>query len=389
MAFRNRVRLPIKLHKPQFVEESDKYRKANGVSVVLSVVIRKIYEGLTDSLPEKLHERLKIALRHDSVIIEGDKYAGAIVQEGSYDIEWIDFLSKPIAQAKFKAEVTPFNASNSNCGTCEEYAQVVAEDDDIGDIPEGSFPAVDILQNDSICCSPVTISVVTYNTSFVNSVTVNPNNTITLEIKSPLPNTNSVILATYRIECPNGMYDEANIIANIEGTSPDPVCLAPTSPVEVSLDSDTSATFGWTAPSPVPSCGYHWEVRNAFSVVLASGDSATASATVTGLPSNANFLRFFVRSNCCSLDSNYAGPVIFNLPPPSDTESCGEYSIENYFDVSNVHSFTYIDCNGDSQNGFVGAGVSRLICALQTSPGNPVQITPDDIYLSIVYVGLC
>src|SRR5687768_3265995 len=98
MAFRNRVRLPIKLHKPQFVEESDKYRKANGASVVLSVVIRKIYEGQTDSLPEKLHERLKIALRHDTVIIEGDKYAGAIVQDGSYDIEWIDFLSKPIAQ---------------------------------------------------------------------------------------------------------------------------------------------------------------------------------------------------------------------------------------------------------------------------------------------------
>src|SRR5688572_11990655 len=115
MAFKNRVRLPIKLHKPQFPEETEEYRKANGVTVVLSVVIRKVYEGQTDSLPEKLHERLKIALRHDSVIIEGDKYVGAITQEGSYDIEWIDFLSKPIAQAKFKANVTPFNASNSNC----------------------------------------------------------------------------------------------------------------------------------------------------------------------------------------------------------------------------------------------------------------------------------
>src|ERR1700749_4669286 len=103
MRFSNRIRLPFKLHKPQFLEDANRYRKANGVTVTLSVVVRKVYEGLTDSIPEKLHERLKIALVHDSVQVEGDKYVGVITQEGDYQIEWQDFLSYPLAQGKFKA----------------------------------------------------------------------------------------------------------------------------------------------------------------------------------------------------------------------------------------------------------------------------------------------
>lgn len=389
MAFRNRVRLPIKLHKPQFVEEADTYRRANGVTDVLFVVIRKVYEGLTDSLPEKIHERLKIALRHDSVTIEGDKYIGLITQEGSYDIEWSDFLSRPIAQAKFKANVTPFNASNSNCGTCEEYSQVVAEDDNMGDTPENGNYDIDVLANDSICCNPVTISIVTFNTSFLNSATVNPDNTITVSVKNNVPSANSVILATYRVECDNGMFDEANIIANIQGTNPDPVCLAPTDVIETALNSDTSASFSWTAPSPVPDCGYHWEVRNIAAVVLASGDTSDAFVTATGLPSNADFLRFFVRSNCCDdFASNYAGPVIFNLPPPSDTESCGEYELESTVFFLPV-SVTYTDCSGNQQTIFVPPVTTRYICALQYSAGNPVEITPSNSNINITYIGLC
>lgn len=389
MAFTNRVRLPIKLHKPQFPQEREVYRMANGATKTLSVIIRKVYDGQTDDMPEKMHERLVVALGHDNVVIEGDKYIGAITLEGNnYDIEWSDFLSRPVAQAKFKANVTPFNATNSNCGTCEEYSQVIAEDDNLGDIPEDSIQVVDILANDSICCYPITVSIITFNTSFVDSVVVNPDNTVTIEIKDNLPSANSVMLGTYRVQCDNGIYDEANIIANIQGTSPDPVCLAPTDPQLDSLDSDTSATFSWTAPSPVPDCGYHWEVRTPFSVVLASGDVAGTSVTVTGLPSNENFLRFFVRSNCCdAFESNYAGPVIFSLPPPSDTETCGEYELTNE-NLFFWRSASYIDCNGDEQTIIVPQAETRSICALQTSPGNPVQINAMS-ELTVTYIGLC
>lgn len=389
MAFKNRVRLPIKLHKPQFPEETSEYRKANGVNKVLSVVIRKVYEGLTDELPEKLHERLKIALRHDSVIIEGDKYLGEITQEGDYTIDWVDFLDRPIAMAKFKANVTPFNASNNNCGTCEEYTQVICEDDNIGTIGENDSYDIEILANDSVCCFPIEITIVTFNATYVDSAVVNPDDTITLNIKNDLSSINSVVLATYRVQCESGMFDEANIIANIEGTNPDPVCLAPIGPLLVSLDSDTSATFAWNDPDPIPACDYHWEIRNIVNVVIASGDTPTSSVAVTGLPSNQTFLRFYVRSNCCDdFNSNYAGPVIFSLPPPSDTDTCGDYLLENQ-NFDNFYSVSYVDCNGDSQVVNIGPLHNRNICALQTSPGNPVEITPENSDVQILYQGLC
>jgi hypothetical protein len=123
-------------------------------------------------------------------------------------------------------------------------------------------------------------------------------------------------------------------------------------------------------------------------VVLASGDSATTSVTVTGLPSNENFLRFFVRSNCCdAFNSNYVGPVIFNLPPPSGTETCGQYDLFNT-EFFGFRAVTYIDCNGDEQTVLVVQQKTKTICALQTSPGNPVQLTPQD-GIEVTYIGLC
>lgn len=388
MAFTNRIRLPLKLHKPQFVEESERYRKANGETVTLSVVIRKVYEGVTDELPEKLHERLKIALAHDNVQIEGDKYVGVIAQDGDYNIEWSDFLSRPIAQAKFKAEVTPFNATNSNCGTCEEYTQVVAEDDNLGDVDEGDTLNVDILANDSICCSPVTISIVTFSSTYANSAVVNPDNTITIQLKSPLPDSNSVILGTYRVQCANGMYDDANIIANIQGTDPAPVCLAPTNPVLVEAISYNSASFSWTAPSPVPDCGYHWEIRSFTNILLSSGDTVSTSVTVTDIPDVSGFKRFYVRSNCCSTDSNYAGPVVFTLPPEDPEDLCGSYTAENTHFIL-FATVTYIDCGGNQQSVVIPGNGSAQFCALQTSACNPVEISPSNGNVVITCNGLC
>lgn len=388
MAFTNRIRLPFKLHKPQFVEEAERYRKANGETKTLSVVIRKVYDGVTDELPEKLHERLKIALAHDYVSVEGDKYVGIITQEGDYQIEWSDFLSRPIARASFKANVTPYNATNSNCGTCEEYSQIVAEDDNVGTLDEDSTYIIDVLANDSICCNPVTLTVITFDSTYLLSATVTVDNKIEIVTKPSLPDVNSITLVTYRAACDSGVFDEAAIIGNIDGTDPTPVCLAPLSPQLDSVDSDTSATFSWTAPSPAPACGYYWEVRNIAAVVLASGTAAGTSTTATGLPSDADFLRFFVRADCCAgLESNFVGPVVFSLPPPSDTETCGQYDLYN----ENLFFFrtaTYIDCNGEEQNQIVTQNNTVSICALQTSPGNPVQINAmADI--TVTYIGLC
>jgi hypothetical protein len=387
MPFKNRIRLPFYITRPQFPRESNVFRRADGSTKVQSAVIRKVFEGETDNLPKEIHEKLIVALSHDDVIIEGRYLSTGVSLDGDYDIDWNKYLDYPLAKASFKAQVTPFNYSNDNCQTCEEISQVVCVDDNIGTIDEDETVTVHVLANDSICCSPVTISLVTYNTDYLDSCIISGTDII-IHTKPSLPDANSIVLVTYRAQCPNGSYDEANVIGNINGTDPAPVCLAPTSVALVSLDSDTSATFNWSAPSPEPSCGYHWKVTNGFGVLISEGDTVDTNVQVTGLPSNALFLRFYVRSNCCSLDSNYAGPVIFNLPPPSGTENCGQYSIEN-FDLSAMHYVTYIDCNGNSQEAYVSPGNTVFICALQNSPGDPIQITPSHFDINITYIDLC
>jgi hypothetical protein len=384
MAFNNRIRLPFKLHKPQFQEEVEKYRKANGVTVVLSTVVRKIYEGITDEFPEKIHERLKMALRHDTVHVEGDRYVGLIAQEGDYNIEWSDFLSRPIAQAKFKAEVTPYNASNSNCGTCEIYTQVVTEDDNVGTVAEGATFNTDVLANDSICCNPVTITLITINSTYVNDITVEPDNTITIELKTPLPPANGVILATYRAECDNGLYDEANIIADITGSSP-AVCLAPTN-LAVGSISTNSAQATWDAPTPAPD-SYDWELYLAsdLGTPIQTGNITDLYADFNSLLPNTEY-RVYVNSNC-GIDESNSIFVNFTTLPESVSEACGQYQLENT-DFNNFAIATYLDCTGDYVNINIPPLHNRIICALQTSPGNPVDITVASS-TDIIYVGLC
>lgn len=385
--FRNRVRLPFYVTRPQFPTEQNVFRLANGRTKTASVIIRKTFDGETENLPAEIHERLIIALRHDDVTIEGYRYLGGVSLDGDYEIEWNRFLDYPLGKAEFKVQVTPFDYSNDNCQTCEEISQVVCEDDNIGTIDEDETVSIPVLENDSICCSPVTLSLVTFNTDYLDSCVVSGNE-IVIHAKPSLSDANSIVLVTYRAQCPNGSYDEANVIGNINGTAP-AVCLAPTSPELVSLDSDTSATFSWTAPSPAPACGYHWEVLMPISgITLASGDTASSTVTVTGLPSNQNLLRFYVRGNCCSSDSNYAGPVLFNLPPPSDTETCGSYTATNNHFVL-FGTVTYIDCDGNRQNIQLLPSSSQTFCALQTSECEPVEIIPSNSNIDIICNGLC
>lgn len=388
MSFKNRIRLPFYLTRPQFPREANVFRRADGSTKVQSVIIRKVFEGETENLPKEIHERLIIALSHDEVTIEGRFLFSGVSLDGDYDIDWNKFLDYPLAKAAFKAQVTPFNYSNDNCMTCEEVSQVVCEDDNVGTLDEDETVTVHVLANDSICCKPVAISLVTYNSDYLDSCIISGDDII-IHTKTNLPEVNSVVLVTYRAQCPNGSYDEANIIGNINGTNPTPVCLAPLNPDLVSLDSDTSATFNWTAPSPAPSCGYHWEVQRAITgTVLASGDTSSLSVTVTGLPSNEASLRFFVRGNCCAgLDSNYAGPVIFSLPPPSGTSTCGSYQLFNT-DNSLYHAGGYIDCNATPQFPNLAPLQQIEICVAQNTPGNPVYLNVEP-QITVTYLGLC
>jgi hypothetical protein len=118
----NRVRLPFYLRKPQFQDEETVYYKSNGARKLIKSTTRKLYEAFTELLTEQWHEKLKLALSHDNVDIKSEKYTGGISKDGSYEIDWPEFMNFLSASAKFKVIVTPYNQRNSNCADCQPYS---------------------------------------------------------------------------------------------------------------------------------------------------------------------------------------------------------------------------------------------------------------------------
>lgn len=382
MPFKNRIRLPFHVTRPQYPREANVFRRADGSTKVQSVIIKMVFEGETDNLPKAIHERLIIALSHDDVIVEGMYYLGGVSLDGDYDIDWVKFLNFPLAKAAFKVQVTPFNYSNDNCQTCEEASQVVCEDDLIGSIGEDETLEVPVLENDSICCSPVVISLVTYNTDYLDSCIVSGNEII-IHTKTELVTQNNVTIVTYRAQCPNGNYDEANIIADIAGSIEE--CLSPAN-LAIGTITDTSAQATWTAPSPAP-VSYHWELYLLSDLInpVSTGDTTDLFVNLSGLSAGTQY-RFFVRSVCDSDSSNYVN-ADFTTSQPPDQEDCGQYLLtNNSLGFTNV---SYIDCNGNYQNVVIQTGQSSVICALQNSPGDPVEIIDQNGNVDISYLGLC
>lgn len=385
MPFKNRIRLPFYITRPQFPTESNTFRLANGSRKTLSTIIRKVFEGETDNLPREIHERLVIALKHDDVTIEGKYYLGGISLEGDYDIDWQKFLDYPLAKAAFKVEVTPFDYSNDNCQTCEELTQVACEDDDLGTVDEDDTITVHVLDNDSICCSPVTISLVTYDSNYLDSCIISGNDII-IHLKPVLPDANSVILVTYRAQCPNGSYDEANIIANINGSA-SAQCLAPTNLV-VNTVSDDECSISWDLEPGAIS--YSWELYKyniGVPILAQSGTTTTDNINLSGLTAASQY-RFYIKSICdVGFESNFVY-VDFITQPLSDNIFCGRYRLEN-MNFAGFESATYIDCNGNEQTIIIPPLQTREICAYQGIPGVPASIIISHSSLIVTYLTLC
>lgn len=372
MPFPNRIRLPLTLRAPQFIDEQEKFRKANGNTVVLSAIVRKQYEVVTDYLPEKIHERLKIAIAHDIVNIEGEKYIGGVTQEGEYTIAWPEFLNYPLGQATFKLEVNNYAARNTNCGTCAEYSQVVCEDDDIGTIGEDETVVVAILYNDAICCSPFEISLVTFNNTYLDSCNI-VGNTLELHTKSGIPIQDDVILATYRVTCDNGTFDEANVIADVEGSVEE--CFVAAGLTLISVTS-TTAEFDW-GPRP-ETCGYNWALYLASDlgtpVQSGSLDDSITELELTGLTPSTNYV-FFLQRDCCEGSLSPFSTRPFTTNPPEEEEICGNYTIEMVTscpDPSYYATVEYLDCNDDYQNTTVRPFLDQTVCMKQSAPGTPI-----------------
>lgn len=384
MSFKNRIRLPIKLTRPQFPKDKSTFRYADGTTQTLSVVVKKTYEGETDYMAEKWHQRLVIAMEHDNVTIEGDKYLGDVVTDGDYSIDWPKFMDYPTAKAEFTVQVTPFDNTNDNCQTCEEAQQLSVENDVFPDpLEEDTDYSIDVADNDNICCYPAVFSISSYNTDYITSAEIDQLGNVTLHTKASFMSGNGVKLLTYRVTCPNGRYDEADITGDMDGSIPG--CLAPSDPVASGITA-TSAHINFTASPSVPH-HYLWRLfkTSAPGVQVQTGTSTTV-LTLTGLSAGTAY-KWFVRAQCEEGNDDETASNFIELDFMTNTASasCGEYKLNFNDPFGGPGAGTnaeYQDCNGVNQPIFVPNNITRVFCARQTTPGVPVYIFSNAATLS-------
>lgn len=391
MAFLNRIRLPLYLKTPQFPVEANRFRMSDGTSKTLSVTIRKNYSLVTDYMGELSHQRLVIALNHDNVSIEGDRYVGGVSVDGEYEIGWPDFLDYPIAPASVKIQVTPFDFTNSNCQTCEEASQLSLVDDDIGEIDEGGEATVNVYLNDTICCYPPLTEIVSFNAGYLDSATIDSATGIaTLTAKNPVASVGNIVLATYRVTCPDGSYDEADIYGSISGSEPE--CEQPAS-FEVAFTA-TPPTFmadiEWATPTP-PALGYEWQLYETQTpgVPVQTGTSADNTVNITGLTPGTDY-GFYVRSICAEGVYSPYGETLFTTPAGS-TETCGTFLVacDDGGVDPDVYFYSFMDCDGNIQNRAITNLTSRFECMLMDAFNTPIYFQAHADGITILYDSLC
>lgn len=113
----NRIRLPFYLRQPLFPTTRNVFTLSNGSKKKLSARVEKEWSAITDYMPKEWHEKLAIALEHDSVsmVNVNANINSEVMMESNYDIDWQAFLDNPLAQASFKVKQIPYNNINTNC----------------------------------------------------------------------------------------------------------------------------------------------------------------------------------------------------------------------------------------------------------------------------------
>lgn len=243
-----------------------------------------------------------------------------------------------------------------------------------------------VFANDSICCKPITAEIVSINSLYVDSATIDSGSGIVeIILKSSTPSGTNVNLLTYRVTCPNGSYDDADVFANISGS--EETCLAPGS-LDAGTISATGATPNWfDLPDPLPeSYNYQLYLSSDLFNPVDSGNTDQTSVNYTDLEPGTCYT-FFVQSVCEGGGTSEFISIEFCTP---DAEvSCGLYEV-SYNDGSGERgpftTVTYINCAGDEVSTIVFNMSFKPLCALESSPGSPVYITGST---SVEYIQPC
>jgi hypothetical protein len=114
----NRVRLPFYLNKPSYPKKRTVYRKSNGVNRLLSALVEKEYNLLTEQLPELFHECMAIALSHEDITVECTNTREGtlkILEAEDYKAGWPEDEDIDFAQGTCKVKVATFGYTANNC----------------------------------------------------------------------------------------------------------------------------------------------------------------------------------------------------------------------------------------------------------------------------------
>lgn len=376
MPFANRIRLPFYLHQPQFPTEAVRFRRADGTTKTLSSVIRKTYKLTTDWLTENAHQKLVIALNHKFVTMEGTRLISNVVLDSEYDITWQDFLDYPLGQATSSVQVSPFDISNDNCVTCAQASQLEAHDDNIGTINEGGEDEYTVINNDHICCSPVTFEIVWWELKYIDLVTINEQTgKIFITMKTQTPSSVvDVKLLTYRVTCPDGSYDDADVYGTVTGSLPD--CVPPV--FQAPVFDDTYMTASWlpayakyyatlaycSDPNNPP---FTWTIEDTEAPQIIMPMSIIGAGVCWIL--------------CVQKDCGVDGLSEWNclqFISPGGGETCREFQVtaNDGTTGNDLYQFSYRDCAGFILNGFVHNLQTTTVCMLAHS------ITHEPIYFA-------
>lgn len=381
------------LRNPQFPQERNVFTKSNGEIVTLFVRVSKTYEAITDWLPEALHERLVIALAHDTVNVEGRVYVGHVSLNGNYEIEYNNEVPTfTRGQATFTVNVTPYDFSNDNCRTCDSASQVALEDDEfLYPLTEGQDTSINVLANDNVCCYPFTIEVVWFDTNYLDACTVDDDGELSIEVKEEITTSSNVKIATYRVTCEDGSYDEADVYANTSGSveSCEPVTnLEYEHQYETTLSNEQENIYFDESVSDPDH--YEWQLFTCDNLGTPIDTGTTSSSPVIILPPLTPGQCYVIAIRAVCGEENYSDYATLEFTPPVSASLCKELEVsanDGTFN-RNAYDFSYMNCAGVIQNTSVVNLSTRRVCALVNESGIPHYFTADP-QVSYVVSGFC
>jgi hypothetical protein len=114
----NAIRLPMYASNPAFDIEQKTYVRSNGERTKVFARLAKKYKFVTDFLTEELHQKLVVALNHDTVLIAtSTDYQLECTFENEYNQDFPSIMQgMNVWPADFQVYETPFNEINNNCG---------------------------------------------------------------------------------------------------------------------------------------------------------------------------------------------------------------------------------------------------------------------------------